>query len=86
MSGYAILSLVLLAGGMIPVLLMGAFGSALGRLVALELAGSLAALWMLLFVQVSGETYELILPLVLVPLSLVGVLVFTRLLSDSEEL
>jgi multisubunit Na+/H+ antiporter MnhF subunit len=83
MSGYGALSLALLIGGLGPVLAIGAAGRAFDRLVALELGGSLGALFMLVFVEVSGQSYELILPLVLVPLSLVGALVFTRLLRDS---
>ena len=85
MSGYGMLTMALLVGGLGPVLAMGAFGRALNRLVALELGGSLAALFMLVFVEVSGETYELILPLVLVPLSLAGALVFTRLLKGTDS-
>lgn len=85
MTGYGALTLALLIGGLGPVLIMGALGHAFGRLVALELGGALGVLFMLVFTEVSGQSYELILPLVLAPLSLVGTLVFTRLLKDSER-
>lgn len=79
------LALALLVGGLGPVLVMGALGSALNRLVALELGGALITLFLLVFVEVSGETYELIVPLVLAPLAFAGTLVFTRLLKDTDR-
>lgn len=85
MSGYGVLTMILLVGGIGPVLLMGALGTAFQRLVALEIGGSLIALFLLVFVQVSGETYELIVPVVLAPLALAGTLVFTRLLKDADR-
>lgn len=85
MSGYGMLAMTLLVGGLGPVLLMGAFGTAQNRLVALELGGALITLFLLVFVEVSGETYELIVPLVLTPLAFAGSLVFTRLLKDTDR-
>ncbi|HEX4175985.1 MAG TPA: monovalent cation/H+ antiporter complex subunit F [Acidimicrobiales bacterium] len=85
MSGYDMLALALLVGGLGPVLVMGALGTALNRLVALELGGALITLFLLVFVEVSGETYELIVPLVLAPLAFAGTLVFTRLLKDTDR-
>lgn len=79
------LALALLVGGLGPVLVMGALGTALNRLVALELGGALITLFLLVFVEVSGETYELIVPLVLAPLAFAGTLVFTRLLKDTDR-
>lgn len=84
MSGYAILALALLIGGLGPVLAMGAIGHSFNRLVALEMGSSIGAIFMLIFVQVSNQSSELILPLVLVPLSLAGTLVFTRLIPDCD--
>jgi multisubunit Na+/H+ antiporter MnhF subunit len=84
-SGYGALSLALMVGGLGPVLVLAAAGRSFDRLVALELGGAVTVLFMLVFVQLSGESYELILPLVLAPLSLVGILVFTRLLKDSDR-
>jgi multisubunit Na+/H+ antiporter MnhF subunit len=85
MSGYDMLALALLVAGLGPVLVMGALGTALNRLVALELGGALITLFLLVFVEVSGETYELIVPLVLAPLAFAGTLVFTRLLKDTDR-
>ncbi len=84
MSGYAILALALLVGGLGPVLAMGAIGHSFNRLVALEMGSSIGAIFMLIFIQVSNQSSELILPLVLVPLSLAGTLVFTRLLHECD--
>ena len=84
MSGYAILALALLIGGLGPVLVMGAIGHSFNRLVALEMGSSIGAIFMLIFIQVSHQSSELILPLVLVPLSLAGTLVFTRLLHGCD--
>ena len=84
MSGYAILALALLIGGLGPVLVMGAIGHSFNRLVALEMGSSIGAIFMLIFIQVSHQSSELILPLVLVPLSLAGTLVFTRLLDGCD--
>lgn len=85
MSGYAILALSLLIGGFIPVLVMGAIGHSFNRLVALQMGSSISVLFMLIFVEVSNQGSELILPLVVVPLSLAGTLVFTRLLHGYES-
>lgn len=85
MSGYGVLAMALLVGGLGPVLFMGALGSALNRLVALEIGGAVITLFLLLFVEVSGETYELIVPVVLAPLAIAGTLVFTRLLKDADR-
>lgn len=82
MTGYELCVVILLVGGLGPVVLMGSRGEATGRLVALEMGSAIVVLLFLLFVQVSGQTYELILPLVLVLVSFAGSLVFTRLLSQ----
>jgi hypothetical protein len=63
---------------------MGAIGHSFNRLVALEMGSSIGAIFMLIFVQVSNQSSEPILPLVLVPLSLAGTLVFTRLIPDCD--
>jgi multicomponent Na+:H+ antiporter subunit F len=85
MSGYGVLTLILLVGGLGPVLFMGAVGTALQRLVPLEIGSAVLTLFLLVFIEVSGETYELIVPLVLAPLAFAGTLVFTRLLKDSDR-
>jgi multicomponent Na+:H+ antiporter subunit F len=79
------LTMALLVGGLGPVLIMGALGTALNRLVALEIGGAVITLFLLVFVEVSGQTYELIVPLVLAPLAFAGTLVFTRLLKDNDR-
>ena len=84
MTGYAVLALLLLVGGLGPVVAMSAIGHSFNRLVALELGTAIAVLFMLIFVEVSNQPSELILPLVLVPLSVAGTLVFTRLLRDGD--
>ena len=84
MTGYAVLALLLLIGGLGPVLAMSAVGHSFNRLVALEMSTSIGILFMLIFVEVSNQSSELILPLVLVPLSVAGTLVFTRLLPDGD--
>ena len=84
MNAYAILDLALLTGGLGPVLAMGAVGRSFNRLIALEMGSSLGALFMLIFIEVSNQSSELIVPLVLVPLSVAGTLVFTRLLPGSD--
>ncbi|HEX4218659.1 MAG TPA: monovalent cation/H+ antiporter complex subunit F [Acidimicrobiales bacterium] len=85
MTGYELCIVILLLGGLGPVVLMGARGQATGRLVALEMGSTIVTVLFLLFAQVSGQSYELILPLVLVLLSFAGSLVFTRLLSQQDR-
>ena len=85
MTGYAVLALLLLVGGLGPVLVMSAVGHSFNRLVALEMGTSIGVLFMLIFVEVSNQPSELILPLVLAPLSVAGTLVFTRLLRDGDR-
>lgn len=63
---------------------MSAIGHCFNRLVALEMGTAIAVLFMLIFVEVSDQPSELIVPLVLVPLSVAGTLVFTRLLQDGD--
>ena len=85
MSGYLVLTFLLLLGAIAPVLAMGSLGGASARLIALEMGGANATLFFLLFTQASGQSYELILALVLAPLSVVGSLVFTRLLVERHS-
>ncbi|HLI25021.1 MAG TPA: hypothetical protein VKU91_08685, partial [Acidimicrobiales bacterium] len=52
------------------------------RLVGMELASGVIVFVLILFSQVGpGQSYDLVLPLVLVPLSFAGTLVFTRLMG-----
>lgn len=81
MTGFEICIVVLLAGGLAPALLLGARGRPTNRLVGLEMASAVLTVLFLLMALVTGESYDLVLPLVLVPLSFAGSLVYTRLLA-----
>jgi multisubunit Na+/H+ antiporter MnhF subunit len=72
---------VLLFGGLTPALLLAMFGDPVRRLIGLELVGAIATAFMLLIAQITGQSFYLSVPLVLVPLSFAGTLVFTRLLA-----
>lgn len=80
-----IIILVLLVGGLGPATLLACRGEAAHRLVGLELVGATLLAVMLLVVQLSGESYELIVPTALVVLSFAGTLVFTRLVHEPDE-
>lgn len=72
----------LLVLGLAPSLLLSSRGDADERLVGLQLVAAIAVLVLVLFSQVAeGQSYDLVLPLALVPLSFAGTLVFTRLLG-----
>lgn len=74
--------LALVAGALPAGLVMASRGEAGGRLVGLEITSAVLVLALILFSQVGpGQSYDLTLPLVLVPLSVAGTLVFTRLLG-----
>ena len=81
MSGYTVCAAALLVGGLAPALVVAARGDAIDRLVGLELVGCIAAVFLLVLAQVTGRSFYLSVPLVLVPLSFAGTLVFTRLLG-----
>lgn len=78
--------IALMVGGVIPVLLLCSRGEAGTRLIGLDLLATVLTFCLILLSQVGpGQSYDLILPLVLVPLSFAGTLVFTRLLGKREE-
>jgi multisubunit Na+/H+ antiporter MnhF subunit len=81
LSAYEVLTAVVMVGALVPALGLAAFGRPVDRLIGLELASASTIVAMLLFIRASGESYELIVPLVLVALSVVGTLVFTRLVG-----
>ncbi|HEX8009238.1 MAG TPA: monovalent cation/H+ antiporter complex subunit F [Trebonia sp.] len=81
MSAWLLGSIVLLLGGLVPAGWMAARGTAVDRLVGLEMGGTVTALELMLFSQAEGEPQYLIVPLVLALLSLAGTLVYTRLLA-----
>ncbi|MGH8979912.1 MAG: hypothetical protein ACRDWE_02670 [Acidimicrobiales bacterium] len=85
MSGLDVCMLALLVGGLAPALVLGAHGRPSNRLIGLELANGVVLALFLLFSQVRGFSFELVLPLVLVTVSFAGTLVYTRLLSPQQR-
>jgi multisubunit Na+/H+ antiporter MnhF subunit len=83
-TGYTVCVLALVVGGLAPGLWITARGSAVDRLVGLELVSVVSVVIMLVLAQVTGQSYYLAVPLVLAPLSVTGTLVFTRLLGRRE--
>lgn len=83
MTGFTVCLLVLLGGALAPALLLSARGAPVDRFIGLELLSSVLVLVLILFSQV-GQSYELIVPLVLVPLSFAGTMVFVRLLGRKD--
>jgi multisubunit Na+/H+ antiporter MnhF subunit len=79
-SGYTLCALALLCA-LLPAGIAASRGDGLDRLVGLELVSSIAAVFMLVLAQVTHQSYYLSVPLVLVPMSFAGTLVFTRLLG-----
>jgi multisubunit Na+/H+ antiporter MnhF subunit len=76
---------VLMVGGLAPALLLSARGTAIDRLVGLELVSSIGVVIMLLVAQITDQSHYLAAPLVLAPLSFAGTLVYTRLLGHRED-
>lgn len=85
MSGYEVCAAVLMLCGLLPALVLAATGRTIDRLIGLALASAVITIVMLLMGQITGQSYELIVPLVLVVLSVVGTLVFTRLISGTQD-
>jgi multisubunit Na+/H+ antiporter MnhF subunit len=84
MTGYLICAGVLVVGGLGPALFVSSRGSAIDRMVGLELISSIVVLTMLVIAQITQLSYYLAVPLVLAPLSFAGTLVYTRLLGRRE--
>ena len=83
MTAFLLAAAVLLAG-LVPCGFVLLRGSATEALVALELAGTLAVLALLLLSEGFGRPAYFVLPLLLAPLSVVGALVFTHFLAARE--
>ena len=81
MSAWLLGSIVLLLGGLVPAGWMAARGTAVDRLVGLEMGGTVTALELMLFSQAENEPQYLIVPLVLALLSFAGTMVYVRLLA-----
>lgn len=85
-EAYLYCLLALLAGGLAPALWLASRRGPSYRLVGLQFVSSVATLCLILLSQVGpGQSYDLVLPLVLVPLSFAGTLVFTRLLGYPQD-
>ncbi|HET6873812.1 MAG TPA: monovalent cation/H+ antiporter complex subunit F [Acidimicrobiales bacterium] len=85
MNGYEVCAAVLMLGALLPAVALAAVGRSADRLIGVVLTSSVVTVIMLLVAQISGQSYELIVPLVLVLLSVVGTLVFTRLISGAQD-
>jgi multisubunit Na+/H+ antiporter MnhF subunit len=83
-NGYQICMLALLVGGLGPAVAVGARGRPTNRLIGLELGSAVLVVLLLLVSVATARSYDLILPLVLAPLSFAGTLVYTRLLAPEE--
>jgi multisubunit Na+/H+ antiporter MnhF subunit len=80
MSGYEVCALVLLVA-LLPALLVASRGDGVDRLVGLELVTGVGTALLIVLAQATKQSYYLSVPLVLVPMSLAGTLVYTRLLG-----
>lgn len=81
MSTWLAACAVLILGGMLPALWVGARGDGIRRLVGLQLSGVIAVLVLMAFARAESQPGYLIVPLVLAAVSVAGTLVFTRLLG-----
>lgn len=76
--------LALVCGGMAPGVILAARGRKVSRFIGLQFVTTVLVPVTLLFAQV-GQSYDLIVPLTLVPLSFAGAMVFVRLLGAGES-
>lgn len=79
MTAWMIETVVLAVGGVGPAILLAARGRPVQRLVGLQVGTVSVTVLLMLFAQSQHQSSYLIVPLVLVVLSFVGTLVFTRL-------
>jgi multisubunit Na+/H+ antiporter MnhF subunit len=84
-TGYEVCTVAVMIGALGPALLLAATGRPVDRLIGLELTSAAVIVSMLLVSQVTGMSYMLIVPLVLTVLSVVGTLVFTRLIDKDPH-
>lgn len=85
MTGYQICAVGLMLGGLPAALLIAGTGRPADRLVGVQLVTAVVVVAMMVMGQIAGESYELIVPLVLVVLSVTGTLVFTRLIGRGDH-
>jgi len=83
-TGFGVCACALLVAGVGPALALAARGDPSGRMVGLQLGGAVATLLLVVLAQVFGQPSYLVVPLVAVPLSVAGTLVFTRLLAQDQ--
>jgi multicomponent Na+:H+ antiporter subunit F len=83
-TGYTVCALAMVIGGLGPGMWLTARGSAVDRLVGLELVSVVSVVVMLVLAHMTGQSSYLAVPLVLAPLSVTGTLVFTRLLGSRD--
>jgi multisubunit Na+/H+ antiporter MnhF subunit len=76
---------LLLLGGLAPALLLACVGSPLDRLVGLQLSNTLLTAFLLVFALVAGVSNYLSVPLLAVPISVAGTLVYTRCLAPHPQ-
>jgi len=84
MNEWIIVTIVLLLGGIFPCLVVCVVASAMEGLVALQLAGEIAALVLLLLAEGFQRQPFADLALILAVLSFVGSLVFLRFMEERE--
>lgn len=85
MSLGEIAALVLLLGAFVPGMWMAARGRAEHRLVGMEFATIAAAMALAVLAVAWQFSFELIVPLILVVVTLPGTLVYTRLLASPNK-
>lgn len=85
MSGYEVCAAALIIGALPPALFLALKRRPVDQLIGVEMASAVITVAMLLVAQVTGQSYELIVPLVLVVLAAAGTLVFTRLIERSAD-
>jgi multisubunit Na+/H+ antiporter MnhF subunit len=83
-SGFGLCACALLVGGVGPALALAARGDPPRRMVGLQLGGAVVVLLLVLLAEVFDQPSYLVVPLVAVPLSVAGTLVFTRLLAQDQ--
>jgi multisubunit Na+/H+ antiporter MnhF subunit len=76
---------VLLIGGLGPAALLASRGDPPRRMVGLQLGTAVTVLLLMLLAQTFGQPSYLVVPFVVVPLSVAGTFVFTRLLPPRRS-
>jgi multisubunit Na+/H+ antiporter MnhF subunit len=74
-------AVVLLVGALVPAGWLASRGSAVDRLIGVEMGSAIVTLELVLFAQGIGNSSYLIVPLVLAVVSFAGTLVYARLLA-----